>query len=65
MYFTTQLYVRHILETIILQILSSVHTQNESHAAGTAFAISYQVCSVPSLLLTLFLILIVISSVRT
>ena len=39
---------------IILQIFSSVHTPNETYAAGTAFAIAYKVCSVPSLLLTLF-----------
>ena len=48
----------------ILQFFSSVHTPNETYAAGTAFAIAYKVCSVPSLLLTFFLILMVISLVR-
>ena len=34
--------------TVILQFSLLVHTRNESHAAGIAFAISYQVCSFPS-----------------
>ena len=50
---------------IILQFFSSVHTPNETYAAGTAFAISYNVCSVPSLLPIFFLILMVISLVRS
>ena len=50
---------------IILQIFSSVHTPNETYAAGTAFAIAYKVCSVPSLLPIFFLLLMVISLVRS